>query len=124
MELFGAVGSDLHKKALNLADDIIFIAHKFKNTQLLRERNCYVSVCFAAYGRPSSLVIQFEGSPARGKIYVDILSSIIVGVVLNGKKLTPTKGAKTHNFVVDFLKDIGVSMEYSQEEHHKFKGTL
>jgi hypothetical protein len=41
-----------------------------RNVPDVSKRACYIVVVDAAYGRPSSVVIEFQGTPARFPIYM------------------------------------------------------
>lgn len=74
-------------------------------------RECVVTVSRAAYGKPSMVLIEWQGSPSRTKICInaaDELSTILVGQkVLRFSNLQTSKHAKVRKLIMSFLQDGG-----------------
>ena len=82
-----------------------------RNAPDVSKRSCYVVVVDSAYGRPSSVVVEFEGTPARLPIYMGNLGYSIDSrtLVVDGKLYRPMtkRSASACALIDEFLRSHG-----------------
>ena len=93
------------------------------NLKDIKSRPLYITVSEAAYGSPSAVIIQFEGSPPRASVFASWHSSsgdfstLVVG---DSKKVAGRhnggKSEKVEGIIINFLKDMGYLEGYKRRK--------